>query len=439
MDYRAAIEYLESLADYEKEANYIYPEGFRLDRMKKLARDLGNPQNYYPSVIIAGSKGKGSTAAILSSILRMENYRVGLYTSPHLLDVRERIQMNGLVVGEAHFADYVSRVEKVLSDSDWRKEKPTYFEVLTAVAFLHFREMKVHVAVLEVGLGGLYDSTNICEAKAVGITPISLEHTDKLGKTIAKIAVQKCGVIKGREYVVSAVQPKEAEPVILEAAAKNDAKLVWVGKDLRWAERSADDRSQYFDLKTPFGNLFNLELPLLGEHQIENAAMAVGLAKSLEEKARLKVSSEAITQGLAVVHWPGRMEKVSDKPLIVLDGAHTRDSVARLIHGLRRHFHFGRIIAVMAALDDKDIQGMIEELAAETAVLFATQTPHARSMKPRRIEEAAHGLVKDVRMTDSVESAIMEAASCAGSTDLVLVTGSLYLVAMAKKITKEKF
>ncbi|PIU40114.1 MAG: bifunctional folylpolyglutamate synthase/dihydrofolate synthase, partial [Candidatus Omnitrophica bacterium CG07_land_8_20_14_0_80_50_8] len=213
MNYEAAIEFIDSFINHEKITSSQYPEDFKLDRMRQLAKDIGNPQNAYECVIIAGSKGKGSTAAMLSSILRMDNLRVGLYTSPHLVNLRERIQVNGLMINEIRFADTAACLENVLKDASWRRNPPTYFEILTAIAFYYFKEMRVHVAVLEVGLGGLFDSTNIARAKVVGLTPISLEHTDKLGKTISKIAVQKCGVIKGREIVVSGPQPPAVKAV----------------------------------------------------------------------------------------------------------------------------------------------------------------------------------------------------------------------------------
>jgi dihydrofolate synthase/folylpolyglutamate synthase len=198
MNYPEALEYIDTFINYEKEHSFEYPETFKLDRMRRLAKELGNPQNAYESILIAGSKGKGSTAAFLSSILRMENLRVGLYTSPHLVDMRERIQVNGLLISEARFLEIAMTLRRLMDSHEWRKDPPTYFELLTAMAFFHFKEMKVHVAVLEVGLGGLYDSTNIAPARVAGLASISLEHTDKLGKTVSKIAVQKCGIIKGR-------------------------------------------------------------------------------------------------------------------------------------------------------------------------------------------------------------------------------------------------
>ncbi|MEI8345565.1 MAG: bifunctional folylpolyglutamate synthase/dihydrofolate synthase, partial [Candidatus Omnitrophota bacterium] len=214
MNYSQTIDYLNDFVNYEKERDFEYSRAMTLDRMKLLARQLGNPQNAYECVTIAGSKGKGSIAAMVASILRAESYRVGLYTSPHLLNLRERITVGGVMISEARFCEGIDRLRHVLDDAVWRRQMPTYFEMLTALAFWYFKEVKVHAAVLEVGLGGLFDSTNIADPRVVGIAPISLDHTELLGKTISKIAVQKCGIIKGRQIVVTSPQKSEAMAVI---------------------------------------------------------------------------------------------------------------------------------------------------------------------------------------------------------------------------------
>ncbi len=437
MNYSEALEYLDSFTNYEKEKTFQYPAALNLDRMRQLAKELGNPQNAYPSILIAGSKGKGSTAAILSSILRMENIKTGLYTSPHLLDVRERIQVNGLQISEIRFAEYLTQLSKMLDVYSWRKDRPTYFELLTAVAFCHFKEMKVQAAVLEVGLGGLYDSTNIAQAKVVGMTPISLEHTDKLGKTISKIAVQKCGVIKGREYVVSAHQPREAETVISETVKERDARVFWLGRDIKIVERDFGPAFQRFDVKTPLGSYYGLALHLLGDHQMENAAQAILMAKCFEEKTRIKISEEAVKQGVLDARWPGRLEKISDLPTVVVDGAHTPDSVRRMLSGLKRHFSFSRLLVVLGVFEDKDLSGILEELLPETAQFYATRSGHARSLAPEKIAEALEGRGAKVSVEKEFKAAFSKARQDAGEEGLVLVTGSLHLVAEAKQAVRE--
>ncbi len=428
MTYESAITYLDSFVNYEKETSFDYPEAFKLDRMRALAKEFGNPQNAYDSVLIAGSKGKGSTAAFLSSILRMENWRVGLYTSPHLKDVRERIQVNGLWINERRVEEFSARLKKIQEEYAWKKNPPTYFEVLTVLAFHTFKEMKVHVAVLEVGLGGLYDSTNIAPAKVVGLTPVSLEHTDKLGKTVSKIAVQKCGIIKERQIVVSSPQASAAQSVIEQTSRDRGAELLFVGKDIRIFERGHGEDFQQLDVRTPWGNFYNLEIRLRGNHQMENAALALGLAKALEKKTRLTISESAVRQGLLDARWPGRLEKISDKPKIVLDGAHTVDSVRKMLEALKRHFKFSNLLVVFGTSSDKDAQGMLRELDEDAKCFIFTECRHPRAMSLGVLTEKAPVSTRKIFQEPSGDAALEKARSLAGPEDLILVTGSLFLV-----------
>ena len=433
MNYAQALQILDSFINYEKERSYEYPEAFKLDRMRTLAKEFGNPQNAYDSIILAGSKGKGSTAVFLSSILRMENLKTGLYTSPHLVDVRERIQVNGLWISELRVTEFMARMKKLMDEYSWKKNPPTYFEVLTVMAFFHFKEMKAHVAVLEVGLGGLYDSTNIAPAKVVALTPIGLEHTDKLGKTVSKIAVQKCGVIKGREIVVSSEQLPEVQTVIESACQDREAQLIRLGRDIKIFERSHDEDSQRFDVRMPWGNFYDLEIRLRGSHQMENAAQAVALAKALEKKTRLTISEAAIKQGLADARWPGRLEKVSDRPRTLLDGAHTVESIKKVLEGLKRHYRFSDLIVIFACASDKDAGGMLQAIAAETECVILTEIGGSRSVSSRELAEKIPSTDKEIIQEPDPKAALDKARSLAGPQDLILVTGSLYLVAMIRE------
>ncbi|OIO38757.1 MAG: hypothetical protein AUJ72_01960 [Candidatus Omnitrophica bacterium CG1_02_46_14] len=433
MNYLDAVEFIDSFTNYEKSFSSQYPENFKLDRMRRLAKELGNPQNAYECVIIAGSKGKGSTAAILSSILRMENLRVGFYSSPHLVNLRERIQVNGLMINEIRFADTMTYIKKTLEDVSWRRNPPTYFEILTVAAFLYFKEMKIHVAVLEVGLGGLYDSTNIANAQVVGLTPISLEHTDKLGKTLSKIAVQKCGIIKDREIVVSAPQTPEVDAVIQKAAVEHEAHLLRVGKEIRLFTREYSEEFQSFDLKAVFGNFYDLELKLLGKHQMDNAAVAVGLAKSLEVKTRLKITDNAIRQGLVDARWPGRLEKIGNNPLVILDGAQNVDSAKKMLAGIKRHFQFEKLFLVLGVSSDKDLGGILSELMPDAHILIATQSKSPRALPTSAIVEHAKEFGKEILSQPSPAEALEKAKSLASPNDLIVVTGSLFVVGEVKE------
>lgn len=432
MTYSEALEYFDSFINYEKTASADYPEAFKLDRMRELSKAFGNPHNKYECVIIAGSKGKGSTAAMLASILRMEDLKVGLYTSPHLVDVRERIRVNGLMISEVRVVEFAQLLDNVLNTAAWRRDPPTYFEVLTAMAFWHFDQLKIHIAVLEVGMGGLYDSTNIAAARVVGLTPVSLEHADKLGKTVAKIAVQKCGIIKGNETVVSGPQTEEARAIVERAVSDRDAELYTVGKEIRLLEREHDEHAQHFDLRTPFGNFFGLETGLLGVHQLENAALAVGLAKALEKKTRFPISDEAVRKGLIDVSWPGRLECVRRSPQIVLDGAHNIESARRLVDAVWRHFHYKRAVLVFGMNEDKDIRGTLEALSKLTPLLVITASKSPRAAKVRLIEELAEGFFEEIYPVPGVAEALEKTLELAEPDDLILVTGSLYIVGEAK-------
>jgi dihydrofolate synthase/folylpolyglutamate synthase len=433
MDYPDALEYLQSFVNYEKTGDWNYPDAIKLDRMRALVKALGNPQNTFDSVLIAGSKGKGSTAAFLASILRMENLRVGLYTSPHLTDVRERIRVNGMMVGETRFVEYVLQVRRLLDDTAWRRNPPTFFEIVTAIAFVHFREMKAHVAVLEVGLGGLYDSTNVAPAKAAGFAPVSLEHTDKLGKTVAKIAVQKAGILKGREIAVSAPQPPEAEAVIVKAAEENEATLYRVGKEIRVTPREHTDRMQRFDVKAPFGDFYGLETGLLGRHQLDNAAVAIGLAKGLEMRTRLKISEEAVRRGVLDARWPGRLERVSDRPAVVLDGAQNPESVRKLLAAVKRHFTYSALFVVFGVSSDKDAAGMLAEILPDARLVLATRSSNSRALDPHALCDLVEG-AENLRPVEDAGPAFEEACAAAGEDGLVLVTGSLFLVAEIRRL-----
>jgi dihydrofolate synthase/folylpolyglutamate synthase len=433
MDYPEALEYVHSFINYEKTMDWNYPEAIKLDRMQALVKALGNPQNAFDSVLIAGSKGKGSTAVFLASILRMENLRVGLYTSPHLTDIRERIRVNGMMISETRFVEYTLHLRRLLDDTSWRRNPPTFFEVLTALAFHHFREMKVHAAVLEVGLGGLYDSTNVAPAKAAGFAPVSLEHTDKLGKTIAKIAVQKAGILKGREIAVSAPQPPEAEAVLVKAALDNEATLYRVGKEIRVTPREYTDRMQRFDVKSPLGDFYGLETGLLGRHQLDNAAVAIGLAKGFEMKTHFKISEEAVRRGVLDAHWPGRLERVADRPIVVLDGAQNPESVQKLLAAVKRHFTYSKLCVVFGVSSDKDAASMLTEILPKAHLVLATRSSNPRALDPNVLADLVEGAA-NLRPVEDLVQAFGEARAEAGEDGLVLVTGSLFLVAEIRKL-----
>ncbi len=436
MDYSQAIEYVLSFADWERApAQAFAPANFDLRRVHSLLARLGNPHLGRRTIHIAGSKGKGSVATMIASILRAAGYRTGLYTSPHLHDVRERIVVDGQPIGEDEFA----RLTEILApqvaaeNRDDRFGQLTTFELLTALAFLHFQHRDAQWQVLEVGMGGRLDATSVVDEKAVCvITPIRLEHTTVLGDTVDKIAAEKAAILQPGTAVVTAPQPyPEAAAVIRGRAAELGAPLLAVEETYSVQRLGWDLTGQSFRLAGP-GCSRELWLPLLGAHQLENAATAVATIDALRERG-VAVSEESIGEGLSRLSWPGRLEVLRDKPLIVVDGAHNGDSARRLRQALRDHFSFDRAILVMGVSGDKTMGAMADELAPLTHLLIATRSQHPRAAEPEAVAAAfaARGVASETRPT--VATALDRALALAGPNDLICVVGSLFVVAEARE------
>ena len=355
--------------------------------------------------------------------------KTGLYTSPHLLDIRERIQVSGSLISRDDFAEGVQAIQKVLTGAHWKNEMPTYFELITALAFLHFKRQGVHVAVLEIGLGGLYDSTNIVNNKVAGITSLSLEHMDKLGSTLSEIAIQKCGIVKKSSTVVSSSQAAEAYKVIERTCQEKQATLFSLEKNFYISEKEYGKDYQRFDFKSPFGDYTDLEIQLLGRHQMENTGVAIFLAKALEAKTNfIRVNESGIRKGLKIQRR-GCLEVLSTRPLVVLDGAHNADSMRKLLQAVKRHFVFKKIVAILGVSSDKDVTGILKELEKTVSVLITTQSSNPRAIKTKDLAQKAKNIILDVRMEENFEAAMGLAKELAREDDLILVTGSLFLVA----------
>jgi len=436
MNYRQAIEYVLSFTDWERApAQAFAAANFDLRRVQSLLARLGNPHLGRQTIHIAGSKGKGSVAAMIASILQAAGYRSGLYTSPHLHSVRERIAVDGQPIGEDEFAHLTEALalQVAVENEDGRFGQLTTFELLTALALLYFQDRDARWQVLEVGMGGRLDATNVVDEKAVCvITPISLEHTIVLGDTVEKIAAEKAAILRPGTTVVMALQPyPEAAAVIRATAEELGAPLLDVGETYSAQRLSWDLTGQSFRLAGP-GCSWELRLPLLGAHQVENAATAVAAIDALRSGG-VVVSEESIEEGLSRLSWPGRLEVLRDKPLIVVDGAHNGDSARRLRQALRDHFSFGRAILVMGVSGDKTIAAMAEELAPMTQSLIATRSQHPRAAEPEAVAAAfaAQGVTSETCPT--VATALDRAQALAGPDDLICVVGSLFVVAEARE------
>jgi len=430
MNYPEALKYLDSFVNYEKKDGYGYKESFKLERMETLARSLGNPQFDVRSVHIAGSKGKGSVSAITHSILKSQGLNAGLYTSPHLQNFRERIRLNDLLISEPDVARLTEKIKPVISGLAGLK--PSFFEIYTALAYLYFSEKKADIAVYETGLGGRLDATNVLEPFVSAITPISYEHTDKLGHTLAEIAFEKAGIVKNGSVCVTAEQDKEALGVISSVCSQRGAKLIEVGKDIFFEEVSVSDKGSVFNISGIFGKYSGLECGLLGSHQIANAALSIGIIGSLRSSG-ITISDSAIRNGIKSAVWPGRLEVVSRRPLVVLDGAQNRASAKVLADAVKKVFKYNKLKLVLGVSKDKDIEGILKELLPISDSVIITKSKIVeRAADPARIRDII-GKSGSIVTTLCVDEAMDIALNQAGTNDLVLVTGSLFVVGEARQ------
>jgi dihydrofolate synthase / folylpolyglutamate synthase len=443
LSYGEALAWLYGFSDTERTGKFTGK--FNRDREDNIARMrallalLGEPQRTYSVTHIAGTKGKGSTAALLASILRAAGIATGLYTQPDLHTFRERIQLDGRVISETEVARLVPIVRAATAALDPALGSLITYDVGTALAFLAFREAGMRHAVVEVGLGGRLDATNVVEPMATAITSISYDHMEVLGHTLAEIAREKAGIIKPGVPILTSARAPDALEVIARIAAERGAPLFGVGpesaKDCAYthAVGAATSEGQTFSMRGPHGDYTDLALGLLGEHQIENATLAVALAETLRE-AGLPITEAAIRRGLREAHWQARLQVVGRAPWIVVDSAHNADSFVRLLAALRRHFTFERLILVIGVLADKDLSGIataIAEGGADLAIATTVASPRAlpAAVIAEALLEAAPEL--ETRIYSGSAAALAEALREAGPSDLICVTGSVYFAGEA--------
>ena len=434
MDYTAALSRLLALVDFERFAGPRGPRvKFSLDRMSALLRSLGEPHIGIPTVHIAGTKGKGSTTAIVASVLSRQGYITGMFISPHLHTFRERICINGKPVSEDEFSSLVDEIWPHLEKINKVEEHGTLtlFETLTAMAFLQFRRADVDFQVLEVGLGGRLDSTNLVSPRVCAITSVSLDHTAILGDNIEKISLEKSGIVKPGVPTVVAPQSAEAKAVIRRVCRQNSAPFVDVGTDIKWLRGPWSLDGQSFKIKGRLGN-YQLKLPLLGDHQLENAATAVGLLESLIEQG-WPISGQAMSRGFADVKWPCRMEVLQKKPLVVVDGAHNPYSMRRLCEALRSYFEFKKLVIVFGCSKDKNMEDMVNELGQLKPLVVVTRSRHPRSVSPFILAQIFQSKMMEVRRANEVSDAMKMAQNLVKSGDMILVTGSLFVAAEARE------
>lgn len=433
--YQEALAYLEQFANYEKTRSASYAPGtFDLARMETLLARLDNPHHGCKVVHVAGTKGKGSVCAMVESVLRAAGFRTGLYISPHLHTFRERIQVKGAYIPRQDVAALVSELSPHLEAIPGL----TWFEIVTAMGLLYFARQQVEVAVVEVGLGGRLDATNIVSPTVSVITSLSFDHTAWLGNTLAQIAAEKAGIIKPGLPVVSAPQAPEALKVIERRCAELDSPLTLVGRDWTFEPGEISLEGQSF-LVVPAGQprfqRSRERLPffvkLLGQHQLVNATVALA-ALSQVEKSGLEISPRHMREGLASVQWPGRLEVLSADPLVVCDGAHNGDSAKRLVAALKEWFPGKRWTLIFGASSDKDFAAMFDALAP-----FAEQTILTHSHHPRAADtDKLTGLVRarggEVQIAEDIAVALESAVAHPDAEMGVIATGSLFVAAEAR-------
>lgn len=438
MDYKQALEFIDSYTDYEKTPVPHAAANYDLRRLEELLAHFDNPQFKIRAVHITGTKGKGSTAAMVASVLEAAGYRTGLYTSPHLLTMRERIRINDTLISEGEFVSVFERLEPAIRVVNERANygKITTFELLTAMAFIYFTEKKTDFQVLEVGMGGTYDATNVIKSPEVCIiTSISYDHIEVLGNTLTEIANEKCGIIKPECVVVSAPQVAEAADVIRHICSKRGAQLIEVGNAVSWRGVDFDINSQQFVVGGRLAN-YNLSIPLLGDHQLVNAATAVAAIEVMRERG-FKIDEDSIAIGLSGINWPGRFQIIGRNPLVVLDGAHNTDSAQKLIHTIVHYTRFEKIVLVIGISADKDIAGIISSLAPVIGVAVITRSRNPRAMSPGRIAAELDRINIKTVITEDVPEALTRAVALAGPSGMVCVTGSLFIVAEALEIADQ--
>ena len=444
MDYEAALAYIEAFIDYERSPDFSRQARlYNLNRISLLLKLLGNPHDRLQVIHIAGSKGKGSTAALVASVLTHAGYKTGLFTSPHLITPRERCRIDGELISEADVAFYIDKIKpaiETVSTSEFGRV--SFFEIYTALAFTYFADKATDFAVIEVGLGGRLDATNVVKPVATVITPIGLEHTAILGETYAEIAAEKAEIIKKGCPLALAPQHPEARAVFEKVANERKASIVAakthdVEPDHRVSTsqlvQNADGIpvAQQFDVETDFESYPQLTIPLLGYHQFVNATTAIAAIECLKQEG-YAIPKNSVYAGFKNVQWHGRIQRIMSAPLVVVDGAHSPVSMEALCLTLRKSFRYAQVIFIVSLMKDKNLE-TIGDIVSKTAdTVIATQvSDNPRVMAAEAIQDAWSGTCEKIAICPNPEKAIARALASASPTDLICITGSLYLVGQA--------
>lgn len=443
--YRQALDYLASKVNYERRPplNKARARGMNtLARMKRLLTDLDNPQKCYKAAHIGGTKGKGSTAAMLAGMLQGNGLKVGLYTSPHILDVRERVVVNGERISEGAFTKLIAQIAEIVNG--YKSDIPTYFEILTAVAFLYFRDKKIDIAVVEVGLGGKFDATNVIRPEVCGITSISMDHMAFLGDTLPEIAEEKAGIFKDGIPVVSAPQAKEVKQTLKKAAEKSGSPILFAGNEpgdqIEFSYRFESSRSHgpqaRICIASDTSHFDHLAVPMVGEHQAINCGVAIGMLDQLKGRG-FAIDDEMAVTGLSKVRVEGRMEMICSEPRILVDAAHNAASIEALMRAIGQNISCETMVVIFGCCSDKDVRGMLQQLQLGADKIIFTRVNSPRSADPRELGTAfseISGASRMAQISNSLPEALEIAQKAITRDDLICITGSFYLVSDAMKL-----
>ncbi len=437
--YDKAMSYIFGMTDYERQRILRYnTTTFDLGRMERLLKGVSNPHKKIETVHIAGTKGKGSTATMLAKMLEANDYCVGLYTSPHVMTLHERIAIDGKMITEKELLGLVNRIHGTLEKMGKKDDSPTFFEIMTALSFMYFADKQVDLAIIETGLGGRLDSTNVLEPALVGITSISLDHQNVLGKTIDKIAKEKAGIIKKGVPVVTVDQDDPiAMRTIQQHATNVKAPLSVTGKDIDFSYRFESSREHgphtRICVTTPTSRFEHLRVPLPGEHQAINCGLALAMLDKLKAQG-YELDDEKSKGGLLNVSMTGRMEIISDDPRIIVDTAHNAASIKALIQAIGQHIPYDSMIVIFGCNADKDVDGMLHQLqyGADKVIFIKSNSP--KSVMPHELAEKYTEICGKMCQTAiNIREAVRIAKSAVSKEDLVCITGSFYLVGQAKE------
>ena len=447
MDYEAALAYIEAFIDYERSPDFSRQARlYNLNRITLLLELLGNPHDRLQVIHIAGSKGKGSTAALVASVLTHAGYKTGLFTSPHLITPRERCRIDGELISKADLASYIEKLKpaiETVSASEFGRV--SFFEIYTALAFSYFADEATDFAVIEVGLGGRLDATNVVTPVTTVITPIGLEHTAILGETYTEIAGEKGEIIKQECPVALAPQHPEARAVFEKMADERKAPIVEAKENsctsVPCLVQNADGTpvAQQFDLETDSERYPQLTIPLLGHHQFINAMTAIAAIECLKQKGYV-IPKASVYAGFKNVQWHGRIQQIMSSPIVVLDGAHSPVSMEALCCTIRQSFRYTQVTFIVSLMKDKNLTAIGNIVSKIADSVIATQVSNnPRVMPAEEIRDAWSGICKKITAYPNSEKAIANALASASPTDLICITGSLYLVGQALKIFKPNF